>query len=353
MIELVEQVRRGVEAAARSELTDHGALNGVEIVGSSRLFYSTGCLLRLRFEQGPLDVYVKIYRRSGKGFEEECVGWAREEFLLLQGVSRLARQVGGPPVVRPLLLLPEVPGVAFEYHPGRPLNELLRRRLGFGGRSVAEIASLFRGVGRGLRQFHDLTRPGGAGRAHVEGLAPVEWGLDRVLASTDEMAERAASLCRRSVRGTLERQYADTRSAFCSAVGEDYPRWGLHGDFTPVNVFVHDGDLTLFDFVNFALGHPYEDLSRFLAYTAFLRKDPLSFSSGEVSELCRAFLDGYGIANDERQGPELAFFFQRSLFRTLGGGIRFQTRSWPLSAIYAASMRRVLESRVAAGGGLP
>jgi hypothetical protein len=328
MIELVEQVRRGVEAAARSELTDHGALNGVEIVGSSRLFYSTGCRLRLRFEQGPLDVYVKIYRRSGKGFEEECVGWAREEFLLL-------------------------PGVAFEYHPGRPLNELLRRRLGFGGRSVAEIASLFRGVGESLRQFHDLTRPGGAGRAHVEWLRPVEWGLDRVLASTDEMAERAASLCRRGIRGILERQYADARSAFRNAVGDDYPRWGLHGDFTPVNVFVHEGHLTLFDFVNFALGHPYEDLSRFLAYTAFLRKDPLSFSSGEVSALCQAFLDGYGIGNEERGGPELVFFFQRSLFRTLGGGIRFQTRSWPLSALYAASMRRVLESRVAAGGGLP
>jgi len=353
MNELVEQVRRGVETAARSELANRGALSDVEVVGSSRLFYSTGCRLRLRFENGLLDVYVKIYRRSGKGFEEECVGWAREEFLLLQGVSEFARRLGGPPVVRPLLLLPEVPGVAFEYHPGRPLNELLRRRLGFGGRSIQELASLFRGVGEGLRQFHDLTRPGGAGRAHVEWLRPVEWGLDRVLTSTDEMGERAASLCRRSVRAPLERQYAAVRGAFRSAVADDYPRWGLHGDFTPVNVFVHDGDLTLFDFVNFALGHPYEDLSRFLAYIAFLPKDPLSFRAGEVSELCRAFLDGYGIGDDERQGPELAFFFQRSLFRTLGGGIRFQTRPWPLSALYAASMRRVLESRIAAGGGLP
>jgi aminoglycoside phosphotransferase (APT) family kinase protein len=212
--------------------------------------------------------------------------------------------------------------------------------------------ALFSEAGRHLRAFHEMTGPEGSGRPLVERLEPIEQPLDAVIESTDQMAARMARLCRPRLAPALLDLHVHAKRAFQERVTDRYPRNGVHGDFTPVNVFVDSGKTTLFDFVNFHLGHPYEDLGRFLAYTLFLRKNPLLFRSVDVSALCSAFLDGYGLT-DRVSDPELVFFFQRSLFRTIGGGLRFQERSWPLNMVYARAMRRVLDSWISAGGGLP
>lgn len=349
-----EQLRQTVEAAARAGVAGPGTLVAVESADARPGTQSQGHSFLLRFERGTLDTYLKIHRRRGRGFEQDCLAWAEEEFRLLSALHALAP--GSPPlaVVRPLVLIPTLPGILFERHPGVTLNELLTRgRLGLGSSFPAdELRQIYRLVGGSLRQLHGLLAAGTPLRADLDAFEMVETGLEQKLEETERMLNRVLDHCRAEHRAVVESTYRYARRAFLAAVERPYPRAGVHGDFTPVNIFVHEGRPTLFDFVNFHLGHPFEDVGRFLSYTRFLRKDPLSAAGHEVGPLCEAFMDGYGLQG-WRSDPVLLFFFQSSMFRTLSGGLRYQSRPWPLSMLYTRAMRRALDAWIAEGMGLP
>jgi hypothetical protein len=347
-------IRREVEAAARQGVPGQGVLRSIDPLGTNRGSYSGGQRFRLTFDSGEVEAYLKIHRRRGRGFEDDCLAWAEEEFELLSGLHEAAPSAPPLDVVKPLVLIPSLPGILLERHPGVTLNSLLKGgRLGLGrGLPAEELCRIYRLVGEGLRQLHGLLGPGTPLLTKLGEFGILEIDCDKVLQDTERMLNRVLDHCRADHRAAVESGYRYARRAFLDAVERPYPRHGTHGDFTPVNMFVHDGRPTFFDFVNFHLGHPLEDVGRFLSYTRFLRKDPFSKVGREVGPLCEAFMEGYGL-RDWRANPVLVLFFQRSMFRTLSGGLRFQSWPWPLSTVYVQAMRRALDNWIAEGMALP
>jgi len=349
-----DDIRRQVELATRQGVPGYGVSLAVDPVGANRGSYSRGQRFRLTFDSGIVEAYLKIHCRRGRGFEQDCLLWAEEEFRLLSGLHEMAPSSAPLAVVKPLVLIPSLPGILLERHPGVTLNSLLQRgRLGLGsGLAAEELRGIYRLAGESLRQLHGLLAEGTPLRMKLERFEILEPGLDSVLAETEGMLDHVLDNCRADHRAVVESAYRYARRAFLDAVERPFPRVGLHGDFTPVNMFVHQGRLTFFDFVNFHLGHPLEDVGRFLSYTRFLRKDPLSPAGREVRPLCEAFMEGYGLEG-WRSNPVLLLFFQWAMFRTLSGGLRFQSWPWPLSTLYVGAMRRALDGWIAEGMGLP
>lgn len=345
---------RVVRETALVELEQYGRLLGIRPLGGTARSFSSVKRLALTFEDQELDVCLKVHRRTSKGFEPECVNWALEEFEVLQAIQRLAGDSARPSVVRPILFLPTLPGILLETNSGEILNDRLRsRRFGRGlvqgSKGLDELAGTFVEVGRNLRALHDLSRAVGSSQL-VGSVRPWVLDADYVRAEADKGASIAFGHLRANKDQAHER-YRAARDQFDFGQ-QEFQQVAAHGDFTPINIFVSGQQVTFFDFVNFHLGHPFEDVSRFLSFTFFLQKDPSAYGAADVSRLIAAFMDGYDL-DGWRDEPALTFFFQKNIFRTLTGGLRFQGKRWPLSAFYTAGMLRVFRRWVERGMRLP
>jgi len=339
-----------LERAVREEMNGR-ALVAVSPMQSRRRSFSSVLRYRLRFEDRELDVCLKVHRRANTGFQEECVLWAKEEFEVLQALYAAARDGSPLSVVRPLLFLPRLPAVLLETHPGRVLNTLLKARwLGLRGPEIGRewLERACRLAGAGLREMHRLTSEDGPALRALAVLRPIVVGRDAVLTATDELFGSAAAHCSGEVQRAAERGYRSARDAFGAATALSYPLVGAHGDCTPLNVFVHESRVTYFDLVNYHRNHAFEDVSRFVTYLFFLRKNPWAFPPSFADALASAFLDGYGIPSPGTD-PVLRFFFQRSMFRTLNGGLGQRGDRALLSPLYEGAMRRVFAGWVAEG----
>jgi Phosphotransferase enzyme family len=348
------EIHAAVEEAARVQLGSHGRLLELVPVHASGRAYSKVHRMELRFEQDTLDVCLKLHRRDNPLHEEECVAWAAEEYTVLAAVHAAATASEELSVVRPLALLPQLPGILFETHHGTVLNSVLRVR-GFGSgrrRRLGALECYYRKLGVSLREFHGMTTGHPDVVGTLAGLSLINYGADDLLKEADDGFERAMLLSSNGTRAQAEETYRSTREDFRRLVAADYAQVGVHGDFTPVNVFIDDAGVTLFDFVNFHRGHAYEDISRWISYTYFAQKDPLSLGRQDVARLTAAFMDGYGLP-DWRTDPVLRFFFQKSMFRTLLGGFRFARRPGLGRAIYRRAMLRVFRQSVREGMCLP
>ena len=354
MIDTLE-VASELESVVRQRLNGHGRLLAVRPLQSRRRAFSNVLRFSLSFEERDLDVCLKIHRRTNAGFQEECVDWAKEEFTLLE-VLYSASPEGSPlSVVRPLLFLPRLPGILLETHPGQVLNAAMKTRW-LGLRSPREpierLAHYCFLAGKGLREMHRLTTEDERTLRTLSALSPIVIDAAGVLQAADDLFSRAFSLCRRGVRQAAEPIFQSSRAAFVAATAGRYPLVGAHGDCTPLNVFIDGSRVTFFDLVNYHRGHAFEDVSRFISYTYFLQKNPLAFRRHEVSGLIRAFLEGYGLAS-WRTDPVLRFFFEKSMFRTLGGGFDLRSGRRPLKSLYRRAMLRVFQRWVTQGMPVP
>jgi len=349
-----KDMHAAVEEAARVHLAEHGRLLAVTPLHSSGRTYSKMHRMELRFEKGTLDVCIKLHLRDDPSLEQECVTWAREEFAVLKALYAAARDARELSVVRPLAFLPQLPGILLETHHGTVLNTLLKERtLGpWRRRSVESLESYYGKLGVSLREFHDLTTGNPDLVKALAALSLFTYSADQLLEEADDGFQRAMSLSPNGNHASAERLYGLSREGFSRVVRADYRRVGVHGDFTPVNIFVHGTQTTVYDFVNLHYGHPYEDLSRFISYTYFVQKDPLALRRKDVIRLIAAFMDGYGLS-EWRVDPVLSFFFQKSMFRTLRGGFRFAKRPGLLRAIYRRAMLSVFHAWVRDGMRVP
>ena len=353
MTDTVEVLQQEIQEAAANDatLSSLGSLVGIRPLEVNKRSFSTVRRFALAFEERELDVCLKIHRRSNRGFEQECVAWANEEYCVLKSLHTRAGDGSELSVVRPILFLPKLPGILMETHAGEILNDRLRRvRFGKNSESWEELGRCFYDVGRNLKEMQRLSTED----PEVRGaFSLVRWVLDAeyVTDEADRGSASAVSFLKSSRRSAAERAYAESRAQFLATLREGYPTVAVHGDFTPVNVFARGERVTLFDFVNVHHGHPYEDVSRFLCYTYFLQKDPLSYGVSRVHRLMVDFMSGYGLEG-WRDDAALRFFFQKNMFRTLGGGLRFQARRWPMRSLYRYLMLRVYRRWVDDGMGL-
>ena len=353
MTETTEVIRRELEEAIQDRLLEYGPLVAVTPLESNDRAYSNVLRFSLSFEKQDLDVCLKIHRRRGRPFEQDCARWADKEFRVLEILYACSQEECSLSVVKPLLFLPRIPGILLETHPGRILNAVLNaRRFRFGAsrESMRELESCYFKLGESLEDMQQLSLEHGETKERIVALSPRVLN-DDVLESADRGINKSLSLCRTGRRQTAKETYESTRRNFIALTAADYPLVGVHGDFTPVNVFVGGSRVTLFDFVNFHLGHPFEDVSRFISYTYFLRKDPSSFRKADVSNLIAAFMEGYGLTNWRENGV-LMFFFQKNMFHTLSGGLRFQDKSWLARSLYERAMLRVFHRWIDHGMGL-
>jgi hypothetical protein len=348
------EMRAAVEEAARAQLADQGRLLAVTPVHSGGRAYSAVHRMELRFEKRTLDVCLKLYRPHDRIHEGQCVRWARKEFSVLGALHPGTLGAEELSVVKPLALLPELPGILLETDHGTVLNTVLKaRRFGVRRqRSIEALERCYRNLGVSLRELHDLTVENLAVAKALAGLSLRTASADDLVKEADEEFQGAMLLSTNGGWAVTERRYRLARENFCRLADAGPHRVGVHGDFTPVNVFVHDARATLFDFLTFHVGHPYEDVGRLLSYTYFEQKDPLSLRRRDVTRLIVAFMDGYGVP-EWRGDPALEFFFQKGMFRTLRGGFRFAKRPGLARLIYRRAMLRVFHQWMKEGMALP
>jgi Phosphotransferase enzyme family len=347
------QIQAVIEDAVRAQIVEYGRLRAVNLAQSNYRAYSKVHRFVLDFERGSLDVCLKLHQRTSSSEARE---WAQEEFSVLGALyaaSAVRRKTTELSVVRPLLFLPQLPGIVLETHHGAVLNDVLKaRRLRWWSRSIRQLEEHFEKLGISLREFQRLTVSDPEVVEVLNGLSPIDYSPNDFADEADRRFQGAMSLAGNENGASTQRLHEVSRRCFLEKVRDDYPRVGGHGDFTPVNVFVLGSRVTLFDFVNFNLGHPFEDVGRFISYTYFLRKDPLSMARRDVSRLVEAFMHGYGLAG-WRSDPILRFFFQKSMYRTLEGGLRFLKKPWPAVTIYRRAMLLTFSRWVEEGMGLP
>lgn len=347
------EIQAVIEATAGRQILEHGQLRGVRPVHSSDRTYSKVHRFVLDFDRGELDVCLKLHQRSRSSHARE---WAQEEFRVLRALHAAIATRGRTTelsVVRPLLFLPELPGILLETHRGTVLNDLLKaRRFRFWRRSMSLLEEYYEKAGVSLRELQRLTASDPEVLQALKGWSPINYSPDEILDEAEHDFQRVATLAGIENKGPAGRLHETSKECFREGVADTYVRVGGHGDFTPVNVFVLGPRVTLFDFVNFNLGHPLEDVSRFISYTYFLQKDPLSMARRDVTRLVEAFMHGYGGA-PWRDDPILRFFFQKSMYRTLEGGVRFLAKPWPAATIYRRAMLRTFHRWVDEGMGLP
>lgn len=149
--------------------------------------------------------------------------------------------------------------------PGQPLLSLQRE---------AELIDALGRVGAALAHLHGQPPETGEARSVAHWLQEIARRRQKIARVLPELANRVAALAQQLVlaaqalppaRGTL-----------------------IHGDFHPEQVWMHEGRVVLFDFDEFALGNPMEDLAAFVT-----RLHQLPGSSAMAEARAGALLQGY------------------------------------------------------------
>ncbi|MFQ5628365.1 MAG: phosphotransferase family protein [bacterium] len=205
----------------------------------------------------------KILSIYGKTFkDEESARQVYNRMALLW--EAMQAKVGGFIVAKPLGYHAEVKTVWMEAVSGQPFVEALKR---------SNRKKAITGAANALAALHrsDLT-------------SPVEFDLDQHIL---ELHKKAARLSKafpvlenpiRSVVNTLQTEAPYPPE--CPSL--------THGDFHARQLLVHEGKIALFDFDEFAMGDPAQDLASFIVDLRFY-----DFPQEVVQTLAKTFLQAY------------------------------------------------------------
>ncbi len=142
----------------------------------------------------------------------------------------------------------------------------------------------FFAVGLALAHVHAAALPTDQQRPLTHWLAEVRRRQTKIARAAPALAARALAVSQ-ALELASERLPASVPSL-------------IHGDFHPEQIWIDDGRVVLFDFDEFCLGHPMEDLAGFIVK---LEQTPLPAASCDA--LTQALLDGYARGAPERLCP--------------------------------------------------
>lgn len=153
--------------------------------------------------------------------------------------------------------------------------------------------------------------PGGAQRTVAHSLTEAHRRASKIARVRPELTERAMALV-----------------AWLAAAADALPAVPLtlvHGDFHPEQVWVHEGRPLLFDFDEFALGHPMEDLAAFV-----VRLQQRGLPDSECEAGTQALLQAYRQAAPQHWQPDWLRWHcsLQALLQTTRAFI-FQVPGWP------------------------
>jgi glycosyltransferase involved in cell wall biosynthesis len=226
------------------------------------------------------NILVKRLVRWKSGTDAEVR--IRREGEALAWVGSLHERLRGT-VPTPIEILPETKTLILRKIPGVPLSQVLKQQANcvtapFYGRRVYRLGQK---AGEWLRVFHDATRQ-----------ASIRFEAPAFLATLEQRLE----LCQRwgaNVK-TLDQVRSSAESACEMVQGKVVATAARQGDYLPQNILVHQKQVAVVDFENFAEQDAvYEDLSTFLAYLLLLRASPL-YSARVLKTMATDFVRGYG-----------------------------------------------------------
>lgn len=186
--------------------------------------------------------------------------------------------------------------------PGVPLLEL----------ADGDAVPALRRLGQALARLHATPLAQGESQTMAHWLAEARLRAQKITRVAPDLAARAAALVQQ-----LE------------AAGEALPEPPLtlvHGDFHPDQVWVHEGRPVLFDFDEFAPGHPMQDLA------AFITKLQQAQGVSDFLRIAgtRALLQGYRAAAPEHWQPQwLQWHHTVQALVQASRAFVFQVPGWP------------------------
>jgi tRNA A-37 threonylcarbamoyl transferase component Bud32 len=198
------------------------------------------CTTRYRLRAGgsqELTLYGKTYKNGGGRiiYERAAHLWRQSQ-----------TQPGGFKVAEPVAYDENVHTIWQKHQPGRPLIQLLEKD---------NCRELMAAVARGLARFHDndLTSPA---RQTVDShLSDIRDKFKKLVHAFPQFKAPLLSLI-----GDLE----------SSAAGlTPFSERLIHGDFHIRQLLAHQGDIVVFDFDEFAMGDPAQDLANFIVALHF------------------------------------------------------------------------------------
>lgn len=236
-------------------------------------------------------------------------------------------------VPKPVFLSKEHRALGMEFIDAPMSSSLLKKA--FFDRSATE--EIIRKSARWLKWYHSNARPA------LEPFRSVRY--TRKMAKTVERIERMNP---EAIRGnaTLRHYIAAADEVATALDGTLVEHAGVHGDFTPYNLFICGDQVIGFDFQGagrFPISH---DICRYLLYLSFTRMLPVS--GAELSRYgCRQehfslFMDAYGANADLMGDPSWRAFHFMEIVRRMTSLTVMQERGRkrPFGFIQMASLRR-------------
>jgi aminoglycoside phosphotransferase len=199
----------------------------------------------------------------GKTFSDEHASVLHERFAYFWRLAQ--RDAGAPCVAEPLGFDTATRTLWQAAASGQTLMTLA---------DTAEAACAFRAVGRALTHLHQ---------------APLDTPSQRPLSHwLDELQRRQVKLMRAVPE--LGPRVAAIAEGLAQAARElpDAPQTLIHGDFHPDQVWIDAGRVVLFDFDEFALGNPMEDLAEFI-----VKLEQAELSASRCAAAVAALIAGY------------------------------------------------------------
>ena len=281
----MDNILAELRASAAKHYPDHRALTNVRLVGhtpkTDHFIYD----VVMDFEDGSERLAAKVYR-GARGGHSRAVNLARaegENLNHVHGVFRKKRLEGVP---RPIGDFSQYGAVVTEKFSGVPLQSIIMKGAllpGYADNGALQAAASM--TGHWLRNFHkstaDMPEPfdGGALLAEIEAqcLSCKGSGLD------DQAIRTIITGARKALSGNRKTQ----------------PSSAVLGDFSPLNVIVGEGGISVSDFLHMQKrGASFHDAAQFLACIEALEKYPFC-NRNITSQVQSSFLEAYGASHSD------------------------------------------------------
>ena len=197
--------------------------------------------------------------------------------------------------------LPDANAIVMDWIDAPPLGHALWRSAFSSEDKLAYVQS----AAHWLRRFHDNSR--------IEEKA---FDVSALLAKIDTRVENSPSCVTQMKGGDLFLSAYQHLKSAASAAPMIVPHAKLHGDFTPSNVLIRNGEAVGIDIWGVRYGTVYEDIARMLTYlgvsSPYALKRTLFIESGLATPLFNAFTVGYGhdVMHKDMLGLWLTLLYQ-------------------------------------------
>jgi aminoglycoside phosphotransferase (APT) family kinase protein len=241
-------------------------------------------VLEVEIETGrrAIGAFVKILKPRAEGPQElEATrrNVAREFEVTSRVHDRFAPHLGLS-APRPIACYPELLALVTERVEGVSLQQLLSRARAFPSKAVLDdLSQTLRRVGAWITAFQAFDGPAG----HVS--------LDEMRSYLDKRLQPLADghVIDAGVRLGLLRHFDELAARVSESDLEAVP---IHADFSPENVLIHNGEVSVLDFTMAKRGPRYLDLSQMFVHLDLLKAKPW-FRPAVVESLLTALLAGF------------------------------------------------------------